>query len=139
MALTRVELERLAEDILADRVIVGNLYCDRCGYNLRTLPYAGRCPECGGEYNARPLKMHGIFDARLVVFPASDIFAAILTLGLGAWLILTGIRPMAQWHLFFGATSLVMGGFFVRSAWTRTARFFYFRGIARRIERGEEE
>ncbi|HUU84893.1 MAG TPA: hypothetical protein VM243_15445, partial [Phycisphaerae bacterium] len=105
MALSRLELERLAEDILADRVIIGNTYCGRCGYNLRTRPYSGRCPECGGQYNARPLRMQGVFDARLVVFPASDIFAALFTLGLGAWMILSGIQPMSEWHLFWGAVS----------------------------------
>ena len=139
MALSRAELDRLAEDILADRVIVWNVYCGRCGYNLRTLPYAGRCPECGGDYNARPLKMQGIFDARLVVLPASDIFAAILTLGLGVMLILSGIRPMAEWRLFWGAVSIVLGVFFARSSWIRTARFFHFRGIARRIEMDEDD
>ena len=139
MALSRAELDRLAEDILADRIIVGNVYCGRCGYNLRMLPYMGRCPECGGEYNARPLRMQGIFDARLVVLPASDIFAAILTLGLGATLILSGIRPMVEWRLFWGAVSMVLGVFFARSSWVCMARFFYFRRIARRIEMDEDE
>ena len=139
MGLSRAELDRLAEDILADRVIVGNVYCSRCGYNLRTLSFTGRCPECGGEYNARPLKMDGIFDVRLVEFPAGDVFAAIFTLGLGGWLTLTGIVPLAQWSLFFGLVFLVMGGFFARSAWTRTARFFFCRGVIRRIESGLDE
>ena len=139
MALSRAELDRLAEDILADRVIVGNVYCGRCGYNLRTLPYTGRCPECGSNYNARALRMRGIFDSRLVEFPAGDIFAALLTLALGAWLFLTGISPLAQWKLFFGLVALVMGAFFVRSSWTRTARFFFFRGIQRRIEAEDDE
>ena len=139
MPLSRAELDRLAEDILADRIIVGNVYCGRCGYNLRALPYIGRCPECGSDYNARPLRMQGIFDSRLVVFPAGDIFTAIMTMGFGGWLFLTGIRPLAQWKLFFGLVFLVMCGFFVRSSWTRTARFFYFRNIARRIEMGEED
>lgn len=139
MPLSRADLDRLVDEILADRVIVGNVYCGRCGYNLRTLSYTGRCPECGSDYNARPLKMQGIFDARLVVFPTSDIFAAVLTLALGGWLILTGLRPVAQWRLFFGLASLVMGGFFVRLSWTGSVRFFYLRVIARRIERGEDD
>jgi hypothetical protein len=139
MALSRAELERLAEDILANRIIVGNIYCAGCGYNLRTLPFAGRCPECGAEYNARPLKMQGIFDARLVEFPAGDIFAALVTIGLGTILVLGGLNPLAQWRIFFGLVSLVLGGFFARSGWIRAVRFLHLRGIARNIERSEDD
>lgn len=35
-----------AVDLQTGTVIV-DLDCRRCGYNLRTLPEAGRCPECG--------------------------------------------------------------------------------------------
>ncbi len=31
----------------SDGRVSGDLACLRCGYNLRTLPAAGRCPECG--------------------------------------------------------------------------------------------
>ena len=62
MVLSENELDRLADEMYLDRRIAHSVYCGECGYNLRTLPYAGRCPECGGEYNARPLIMKGIFN-----------------------------------------------------------------------------
>lgn len=58
-----------------------SLFCGKCGYNLRTLPYAGRCPECGNEYNARTLKMRGILIPQTVRFPTSDLVAFVLAGG----------------------------------------------------------
>lgn len=31
----------------AEAIVTDDLVCIGCGYNLRTLPHAGRCPECG--------------------------------------------------------------------------------------------
>jgi len=32
---------------LGEEVVSGDLACSRCGYNLRTMPAGGVCPECG--------------------------------------------------------------------------------------------
>lgn len=61
MALSTSELERIADDMYRGRMLTLSTYCGDCGYNLRTLPYIYKCPECGNEYNARPLLMKGIF------------------------------------------------------------------------------
>ena len=111
-----------------------DLHCARCGYNLRTLPYLGRCPECGGNYNARPLRMDGIFTAQMLVFPTGDVVSAVFTCGLAAALIPGGVGSQDEWRLFCGLICIVMGSFFVRSAWRRAARYFRFRARARRIE-----
>ena len=36
-----------AQEALASGVVENDKSCVRCGYNLRTLPAQGRCPECG--------------------------------------------------------------------------------------------
>jgi hypothetical protein len=37
----------IAAPVNEQGVVVADLLCRRCQYNLRTLPVAGRCPECG--------------------------------------------------------------------------------------------
>jgi len=79
MSLTSDELQRLSEDIYTDRRITMSTYCGRCGHNLRTLPYVYSCPECGNSYNARPLKLEGIFTPEQVRFPFGNIFGTLIT------------------------------------------------------------
>ena len=85
MTLGTAELERLADDAYRDRRISGSIYCAACGFNLRTLPYLHRCPECGQEYNARPLKMTGIFLPQEAQFPARDAFGGLF------WSVVCGV------------------------------------------------
>lgn len=33
-----------------NQTTAGNLSCDDCGYNLKGLPFAGKCPECGTPF-----------------------------------------------------------------------------------------
>lgn len=79
MHLSNEELVRISEEIYTDRRISSSTYCGRCGYNLRTLPYVGTCPECGSDYNARPLKWEGIFTAEQVRFPFSTLLGVFVT------------------------------------------------------------
>jgi len=138
MALDSGELERLADDILNDRVISTDLFCAECGYNLRTLRYLGRCPECGSEYNARHLWMKGIFTAGMLRFPAAEYAGGLATLAISAALIASGLRPPSQWMLAFGLAFLGMGGLYARAAWRGTARYLHFWTVARRIEADDD-
>jgi predicted Zn-ribbon and HTH transcriptional regulator len=78
VAFTHEELDRLIDDTRDRGVIVGPVYCGTCGYNLRTLPYVYRCPECGNEYNARPLSIRGIFLPSQCSIPVRDIAATVV-------------------------------------------------------------
>ena len=74
------ELARLSDEVYRDSKIRTSLYCAKCGYNLRTLPFVHRCPECGNEYNARPLNMVGIFVPHHAYFPFGDGAATVFCL-----------------------------------------------------------
>ncbi len=138
MGLTTAELQQLAEDILSDRYISTDLHCANCGYNLRTLTYVGRCPECGSEYNARKLWSEGVFTAGMLEFPSGDWLAAAITLGIAGVLLASGLSPVVEWRLMFAIGLGILAALYVRSAWKRTARYLHFRAIAKRIEESEE-
>lgn len=45
--------------------VAGSMPCLECGYELRGLPYGGRCPECGESYAEHtPLPVHRPFAAK---------------------------------------------------------------------------
>lgn len=45
--------------------VAGSMPCLECGYELRGLPYGGRCPECGESYAEHtPLPIHRPFAAK---------------------------------------------------------------------------
>lgn len=138
MGLTQGELELLAEDILGRRGISSNLYCAECGYSLRALPYVGRCPECGSEYNARKLWKEGVFTAGMLTFPAGDVFAVMVLLGLVALFVAWGLQISNGGPLVVGLALLMIAAFYTPSVWKRLARYFRFRAIVRRMEAEEE-
>jgi len=131
------ELERLHDEMLQGTRLYHSVYCGRCGYNLRTLPYAGQCPECGGQYNARPLNMTGIFFAHYAQFPLFDVLASAVSLLFTAWIIGSSLTPFSPdqfyFGLVFGAVSVVYGA----RTLARISRFLRMRGIAKRIELDE--
>ena len=106
MGMSRSDLERLADDTLKGRILLSSTYCERCGYNLRTLPYVYTCPECGNQYNARPLKMKGIFQPHTTRVPVGDVAAGVFSVG-GALLFgISGIRSADRTWMDSISTSL---------------------------------
>jgi hypothetical protein len=49
--------------------IPNSVYCGQCGYNLKTLPGIGRCPECGNPYKVVGIHRTGIHDNAYIEFP----------------------------------------------------------------------
>ena len=84
-----------------ERTITENVYCAQCGYNLRTLFWIGRCPECNSEYNSRPLHMKGIYTEQAAAFPWGVVLCLILCWGFVLVLFPYGFRPTDEWRLFF--------------------------------------
>jgi len=132
------ELDRLADDVYFNRRITASTYCAECGYNLRTLPYVYHCPECGQEYNARPLHMKGIFLPADHEPPVGRMFVAGFWYVVAASLIAYAARPVEPLPLaiglFFLLFALVQSVLIIRQ-WRR---FQIARHVARRIKEESE-
>lgn len=131
------ELERLADDAYMDRRIGGYVYCGQCGYNLRTLPYLYQCPECGQEYNARPLTMSGVYLPFQATVPVLDTLTVMFWAVVGVAMLYTGSRPLNEWLIALGAGSGVLAVIYSYRVWTRFRLVFRAMAIERRI-RAEE-
>ena len=139
MALSSYDLDKLAADIYHDRLIGGSVYCGNCGYNLRTLPYTYRCPECGHEYNARPLTMRGIFLARDAAVPMSDILGTVF-FGVAAYLFALGaLSPVEPGRLLVSAVFVGLTMYHLTVGGYRFRRYLRAHSIARRIAAEERE
>ena len=138
MVMSERDLDKLAEDIYRDRLIATSLYCSECGYNLRTLPYVYRCPECGHGYNARPGSMEGIFLPSRAEFPLMDA-VGMLFFGMIAFsLVLGGLSPVNEGRLIVGAVFVGLAAYFGVLMFRRITPFLRYRSIARHIAMTEE-
>ena len=139
MGISNADAEHLADEIYLDRRIVGQVYCGRCGYNLRTLPYKYRCPECGNEYNARPLIMRGVFKPHEMEFPYGNyILAAVLAIAAFAFGH-NAFSPVKWVPIGFAGGFVVLMLTYLVQAASRTRRYFHCLSIARRIEAEERD
>ena len=133
MSLGGSELERLADEIYKDRRITGSVYCGNCGYNLHTLPHVYTCPECGNQYNARPLKMEGIFNPQEGVIPFLDFVSALLC-GWAAYVFAPSeFRLWNVGALAFGMVFLCLAIIFAVRTYRRFRLFLKTRRIIRQI------
>jgi len=139
MAMSQSDLDRLADDTYKGHILQSSTYCERCGYNLRTLPYVYTCPECGNEYNARPLKMKGIFQPHTTRVPVGDIAAVVFGVG-GALLFgIGGIRSADPTRITIATMFLLMSLPFQWRAYRGLRRLAHSRAVARQIAMEEGE
>ena len=108
-----------------ERTIGINTHCARCGYNLRYGRYAGRCPECGSEYNARPLVRKGILSPGELSPPWFDGLLALTCVVSATYLIVRGAREETRGIVIAGSLCLIPGLLYVR---------FVFRNLVRYLE-----
>jgi hypothetical protein len=139
MVLGSDELERLADDAYRERRMAGTVYCGNCGYNLRTLFYVYRCPECGQEYNARPLVMRGIFLPQNVSPPFVEMFAVVLYGPIAFVLIDGATQPFEPAKFVMGLGAAILAVVYLWLAYGRWVRVLKARIIARRIAQAERE
>lgn len=138
MAFTKQELERYADDVYKDRRISTSIYCGNCGYNLRTLPYLYRCPECGQEYNARPLSQKGIYAPQNTDIPFGD-FAAAGFCALAVYICARGaFNPLDIIRILFALTFFVFTGIFLSRTYDKFMALLKARRVAKRIAMEEE-
>ncbi len=139
MVLSTGDLDRIADDMYKDRRITGTVFCGTCGYNLHSLPYAYRCPECGNRYNARPLKMTGIFTPNVTSFPTSDIAAMLFGALFAVWLIYNGVKLQEKGRFFIGLAFGIGTLFLAVRVYSAIASLLRTRAVARRIALEEDE
>ncbi len=110
--LSHDDLDRLVEQS-GDGVIKRSMYCARCGYNLRSLPYRYNCPECGNSYRARAIRRKGIFLEDESYFPTSECFYALVSGLLGGGLFAVCI---SQWSVLGLRVRFVVPGLLLAGA-----------------------
>lgn len=139
MSLSTGDLDRLSDDIYRDRRISGSVYCGNCGYNLRTLPYAHACPECGNEYNARALSMKGIFLPHEMSVPVGETLGTLVFAAVAFFLVRGAWNPPIPEQLVFAALPAALSVAYAVVACRRFIRLFKLLGISRRIAEQERE
>ena len=133
MAIEREQLQHmLDQEEGADHVIRAGVYCGRCGYQLRMLPYSGRCPECGNWYNARGHKLEGILTPQAAPFPASDLVAGLLSALILVWLVGGLTRRLDLFGLLFAGLFGYMAVIFLRQSWRGLREFIRAQRLADR-------
>ena len=141
MSMHSDELEMLADQTFKDAVITSSLYCDSCGYNLKTLPYVGLCTECGHRYNARPLKMDGIFTPQRLEIPLGDAAAGVLSGLVSAGMIIRALAPSPSRgvYVLFAVALGLMSAAFAWIMYRKLCKYMRFRRIGKRIETGLDD
>ena len=100
------------------QTIEGDVACERCGYNLRTLKVGGKCPECGEVVRGNRADGAGRAQRR-----AWFMGVSVLAL-LGVGFVLGQVRTQYPWgriasELLFGLAAIAFGA---RSAGRRILR-----------------
>jgi hypothetical protein len=121
------------------RAIGHSLFCGRCGYDLRSLPYLGRCPECGQKYDANATKMEGIFRDEEVELPIGDGLGFLLFAVFTVCLIGSSLKPFASGRLFMGLITGVLMLVFAVRGYARLETFLSFHRVAKRIRRQKDD
>ena len=144
MVLSSNELDRMADDLYLDRRIQTSIYCGRCGYNLKTLPYSYTCPECGSDYNARPMSMKGILVPDGSESPAGTVATVVIAWMVGGVMILAGaLYAMGSRGIFvvielvLGVSLVVLGLYCVHRGERRLRRFLRHRALWKHIAEQE--
>ncbi len=91
-----------------DGTVVGDLACVGCGYNLRSRPIAGRCPECGLEVAHSLWKIPHPRETAAAV----RLVGLALSLWLAAWtVVVLGVLALAWYDELGPAVPLILGAF----------------------------
>lgn len=131
-------MPRIGRDLEQDRGITRGLHCAGCGYSLRTRPTVGRCPECGGEYDARPLGRRGILQPQDIRFPF-DNYALGMGTGAGGLLLLSvTVYGGERWCLWASIPLLLFAPFFLLLAVRQTIRRRRLRALIRAAESDDD-
>lgn len=138
MALEHEQLDHMLEGEEGPRLMTKSAICDQCGYQLRRLPFVGRCPKCGNSYSVRGIKTEGIFVPHAAAFPAMDLVAGLVSGGLTLWLVAGLVRRFDLWSLLLVAILGYMGFVFLRQGLRRLRRFIQGQRIASQADSDDD-
>ncbi len=131
---------RYQRDEVADmeRTLSYSVYCGGCGFNLRYQTYVGRCPECNGEYNARPTSMRGILNPAELKLPLVDGLLAVICLVFGGSWLGANLNPVNDWVVVLASLVLLLGLGLGRRVWVETGRYLRLRHVFHRAGSDED-
>jgi hypothetical protein len=95
-------MARTGRELEQARGIDRDVFCAQCAYNLRTRPSVGRCPDCGGEYDCRPMRFKGILMPADLKFPFGNFFWAGISGVLGLFLLMAAVNEGAYLGILAG-------------------------------------
>jgi len=122
-----------------DRGISHALYCGRCGYLLRGLPYQGTCPECGNQYDADPIRMEGIFLPTFPRFPLAYAAGLLVNGVLSIWLLAGAFNPFKSGQFYVGLLFTALSCVFGVQLCRRVGEHFRYVDLVRRIHKHEQD
>lgn len=128
---------QLERQLLTRRMIADNLFCGNCGYNLRTRPTIGICPECGHEYDARPVSMQGILLDDDISFPFAELAGMLALSGLGLGALYAAVYRGVEWMYVPGGMFTLLGVIYVGQTFRKTARYLHHRRLLHDAEDDE--
>ncbi len=131
-------LEHLLEEDEGPRLMTNSAICDPCGYQLRGLPFVGRCPKCDNFYSVRGGKTEGIFVPHAAKFPAMDLAAGLAGGGLSLWLVAGLVRWFDLWTLLCAGILGYTGFVFLRQGLRRLRRFTRGQKIASQADSDDD-
>lgn len=133
----RCWMGQLERQLLTRRTIAGNLFCGTCGYNLRTRPTVGVCPECGKDYDARPVSMHNILLDDDVAFPFPAVGGMLACGLLGAGFLHAAYNHGTDWAYVPGAMFAFLSILYAWHTWRNTARYIHHRRLLHDVDDDE--
>lgn len=124
----------VGDELMADRGLIRNTFCGQCGYNLRTRPLIGRCPECGNDYSATPQSMRGIFRPRDLHLPFGTFFLGLICTLIGGPCLYLAVSR-GETRAYVPAIPFVI--FALSFLWitgSRTVTYVRYRALLRQVE-----
>ena len=126
---------KVGQDLISDKGIPNDVFCAKCGYNLRTRPAISRCPECGNEYNNCLTEKPGILCPKVTSYPVGNSIIMLICLGfwgVPAYFIINFGEFKALW---LGVPFFILFIFYVRNVVVRSAEVFRYRRLLKYAER----
>ena len=127
-------MAHVGRELVQDAGIIRSTFCGKCGYNLRTRPTIGRCPECGNDYDARPQGMQGIFLPQDIRWPWGALGLFLLSSALATPLLTVPSWIGKTWVTVVGLLLAAFAVLFLSSAIRQGRRMLSYRKLLKSVD-----